>query len=437
MERRYEITLDLYQEKNYSNLFFCQNDMGNRVGVRFESRGEPISLADKSAMVKVNDSYQLTTNIQQDILEIPLDAAAVGTLGKNQMIVALYDGENVLTVQKVYYQVKEGIGDMDNIPGQPQDETVMNSVINSLTQANTKIAKLEQEKADKADTYTKAEIDSKTAQWEDSKQQAAASAAAAKTSELNAKQSELEAARQAVLASNAKDLAQEAERASSQSETSAQSAADLANAAKDDCNELYLKIMDNVTKFPRIYYKNSVEEMQAITDQKTDDWCFITDFESGETLWYVYDTVDKDGNLVPNEWLLMGKVPYSVFDKQTLAGILDLARVAYSGSYRDLENRYLPPQVLDGTADTIQFDFSVNENAMVAIGSDKPIQVTNMPNGAELSVYVSGGGLLVIPEAQRSAAFGMLEPVGNQSMVYTARKFADKMVWNCMPYGSV
>lgn len=446
MERCYHITLDLYQEKNYSNLVFCQHDTGNRIVIQFEEKGVLIPLADKSAVVKLNDAYKLQTNIQGDTLRVPLDGSAVSQIGKNQLIVALYDGESALTVQKVYYQVKEGIGDMDNIPGQPQDETVMDTVINDLTAANTRLTALEAGKADKADTYTKTEVDERIINYEADMQsmlttaeayqsQTADSAKEAKSSADNAKQSELEAARQAVAASSAKDLALEAQNGSEISEDNALSAAQSASAAQAACNELYLKMMDNVTKFPRIYYKNSVAEMTAITDQKTDDWCFITDFNSGETQWYIYDTVDKDGNHVPNEWLLIGKIPYSVFDKQTLSSILDLAEVAYSGSYRDLSGRYIAPLVLDGTAEVIAYDFSQNENAMVAIGSDKPINITNMPNGAELSIYVSGGGLLQIPEEERSAAFGLLEPVGNQAMVYTAKKFADKMVWNCMPYG--
>lgn len=446
MERCYQITLDLYQEKNYSNLVFCQYDTGNRIAIQFAEKGTPLSLTDKSAVVKLNDSYQLQTNIQGDLLNIPLIGNAVSQIGKNQLMVALYDGTNALTIQKVYYQVKEGIGDLDNIPEQPQEETVMETVINNLTAANTRLSALETGKADAADVYTKAETDEKIVDYEETVQsvlseikayqgQTASNAQAAKDSEDNAKKSELEAARKAVAASNAKDQALEAQNESEVSEGNALNAAQSASEAQAACNELYLKMMNNVTKFPRIYYKNSVSEMREIADQKTDDWCFITDFNSGETQWYIYDTVDRDGNQVSNEWLLIGKIPYSVFDKQTLSGILELAKVAYSGSYRDLSGRYIAPMVLDGTTETVVYDFSQNENAMVAIGSDKPIRINNMPNGAELSIYVSGGGLLQIPEEEQSAAFGLLEPIGNQAMVYTARKFADKMVWNCMPYG--
>ncbi len=137
MERCYHITLDLYQQKNYSNLIFYRLDRGNSLSVSFEEKGQPLSLHDKTVLVKWQDTYRLNTRIEGDRVLVPMDGAALSTAGRQELVIGLYDSENALTVQKIYYQVLEGLGDMDNIPDQPVEETVIGQLINDMTAVNT------------------------------------------------------------------------------------------------------------------------------------------------------------------------------------------------------------------------------------------------------------------------------------------------------------
>ncbi len=137
MERCYPITLDLYQQKNYSNLVFYRLDRGNSLSISFEEKGQPLSLMDKTVLVKWQDTYRLQTRIEGDRVLVPMDGAALSETGRQELTIGLYDSENALTVQTIYYQVLEGMGDMDNIPDQPVEESVVGQLINDMTALNT------------------------------------------------------------------------------------------------------------------------------------------------------------------------------------------------------------------------------------------------------------------------------------------------------------
>ena len=172
-----------------------------------------------------------------------------------------------------------------------------------------------------------------------------------------------------------------------------------AQAAKAETDRNRQIVEQYVTNLPTRYFKKSVAEMEAITGAKNGDVCYITNFTDGETAQYIYDTMDIDGDSKNPEWLFLGNLPYLVIDRDTLLGILQLPTVAISGSYPDLTNkpsRYEPFAGLDGTSDTIVWDFSISCNAYVTLSGTKPLQITNISNGA-LGVLKVFGGDITLP----------------------------------------
>lgn len=176
----------------------------------------------------------------------------------------------------------------------------------------------------------------------------------------------------------------------------AQQAKTEAQQAKAETDRNRQIVEQYVTNLPTRYFKKSVAEMEAITGAKNGDVCYITNFTDGETAQYIYDTMDIDGDSKNPEWLFLGNLPYLVIDRDTLLGILQLPTVAISGSYPDLTNkpsRYEPFTGLDGTADTIVWDFSISCNAYVTLSGTKPLQITNISNGAVGVLKVFGGDI--------------------------------------------
>ena len=169
-----------------------------------------------------------------------------------------------------------------------------------------------------------------------------------------------------------------------------------AQAAKAETDRNRQIVEQYVTNLPTRYFKKSVAEMEAITGAKNGDVCYITNFTDGETAQYIYDTMDIDGDSKNPEWLFLGNLPYLVIDRDTLLGILQLPTVAISGSYPDLTNkpsRYEPFAGLDGTSDTIVWNFSISCNAYVTLSGTKPLQITNISNGAVGVLKVFGGDI--------------------------------------------
>lgn len=204
-------------------------------------------------------------------------------------------------------------------------------------------------------------------------------------------ESSYQASQHADLAISASEEAETERLLAEQAKTEAQQAK-----AETDRNRQIVE--QYVTNLPTRYFKKSVAEMEAITGAKNGDVCYITNFTDGETAQYIYDTMDIDGDSKNPEWLFLGNLPYLVIDRDTLLGILQLPTVAISGSYPDLTNkpsRYEPFTGLDGTAGTIVWDFSISCNAYVTLSGIKPLQITNISNGAVGVLKVFGADIIL------------------------------------------
>ncbi len=130
MQKVYEISLDLYDVRNYSNLLFGQYDKGNTIHISFTERGEAFPLTDITALVKLNDSYQLHGVCANDILTVILPQSAVSVLGQNKLTVSLYDAhDNVVTMQNVFYTVREGVGKLEELT---EDSTLGQQILSNM-----------------------------------------------------------------------------------------------------------------------------------------------------------------------------------------------------------------------------------------------------------------------------------------------------------------
>ena len=193
-----------------------------------------------------------------------------------------------------------------------------------------------------------------------------------------------------------------------------------------------------IANAPAWYFKESVEAMQAIANPKEKDICYILG-DAAKSDVYAYFINDIHGEpLSAPAWVWIGDFVFTSLDKETLLGILQLSTVAVSGEYSDLVNipkKHSAPVVLDGTGETVIWDYSESENALVTLTENKPIQIHNLYPGAEGKIQVYGG-LLEIPEGERNPLYGMVEPVvGQEHAVYSfySRDGVQKD-WNMLPY---
>ena len=193
-----------------------------------------------------------------------------------------------------------------------------------------------------------------------------------------------------------------------------------------------------IANAPAWYFKASIEAMQAIANPKEKDICYILG-DAAKSDVYAYFIYDINGEALSQPaWVWIGDFVFTSLDKETLLGILQLSTVAVSGEYSDLvniPNKYDAPVVLDGTGETVVWDYSQSENALVTLTENKPIQINNLYPGAEGKIQVYGG-LLEIPEGERNPLYGMVEPItGQEHAVYSfySRDGVQKD-WNMLPY---
>ena len=193
-----------------------------------------------------------------------------------------------------------------------------------------------------------------------------------------------------------------------------------------------------IANAPAWYFKASIEAMQAIASPKEKDICYILgDAAKSDVYAYFINDINGDPLSAP-AWVWIGDFVFTSLDKETLLGILQLSTVAVTGSYSDLQNipnKYDAPVVLDGTGETVVWDYSQSENALVTLTENKPIQINNLYPGAEGKIQVYGG-LLEIPEGERNPLYGMVEPItGQEHAVYSfySRDGIQKD-WNMLPY---
>lgn len=192
-----------------------------------------------------------------------------------------------------------------------------------------------------------------------------------------------------------------------------------------------------VSNMPMRYYRPNEDDMQAIVNPHQGDLCYVTDYTVGTTQLYVYDTVDMDDDGINPEWVFLGNLDFASLDRPTLLGILQLAPIALSGDYGDLRNLppwYRAPVTLDGTADTVAWDYSQSDRAIVTLIEDKPINITGLFPGCEGVLQVYGTGSIILPEDQQNPLISMVPPLDGEHATYTFYSRDGVAIdWHMMP----
>lgn len=179
---------------------------------------------------------------------------------------------------------------------------------------------------------------------------------------------------------------------------------------------------------PMIYAVTTLEELQAFTGAKDGDFGII---QEPRAMLFRYYTTGADGQpLSQPAWQWMTDLNIT-FTRESLLGILNLAGIALTGSYADLQdipNRYNSPIVLDGTADTITWDYSQSDTALVTLTADKPLTITGDYNGCRGVIDVYGAKLILDDAVYlKSATFPYLEALeGVEHYHYEFQKIIDK-----------
>ena len=97
-----------------------------------------------------------------------------------------------------------------------------------------------------------------------------------------------------------------------------------------------------------------------------------------------------------SKWVFLGRLEFANMDKATLLSILQLAPVALSGSYDDLNdkpNRYDSFLILDSVS--AYWDYSESDKAIVTITEPTELAIAGVYNGAVGCVMVYGSELIL------------------------------------------
>ena len=410
MNKIYDVTLDIYKSKNYSNMVFGQYDKGNVIRIYFTENDVPVPLSDKTALVKLNGTYSLYFHMEEDALNIELSENAVSLLGKNKLTISLFDGENtIITMQNIFFTVREGVGKLDDIPGDPD---LVAQIISDITAINAEIAQLE----------------ALLEQVDQSASEAAEECGDIKE-EIIALRDETKGYHD-VTQNNTNTVIQQAQAVSVDKEAVAQDAeevaADAAQVARDllavqgmaEQSQANLEEQKRVVaNAPRWFTVKSVGEMNVITGMKDGDICLVVDFTAGTTAMYRYDTKDIDGNDIDSEWVFLGQFNFLALNRENLLSILNLAEVATSGSYDDLSDKPKRYEQFITLTDG-NFDYSLSDKAVMTLTGDTVLNITNMYNGAVALIEVYGGNLLLPAGFKKSYDFDYLDIASPQHWIY-------------------
>ncbi len=187
-----------------------------------------------------------------------------------------------------------------------------------------------------------------------------------------------------------------------------------------------------LAKVPMIYATVTLEELQAVPNAKEGDFGIIQDPRG---MLFRYVTHDSAGAEITPAWAWMTDLNIA-FNKESLLSILSLPDVAISGEYSDLQgipNRYQSPIVLDSTGDTITWDYSLSDTAIVTLTADKPLAISNSYNGARASLDVYGAKLVLDDTTYlKAATYAYLEAVEGEHYHYEFQRMADKWLAGMM-----
>lgn len=172
---------------------------------------------------------------------------------------------------------------------------------------------------------------------------------------------------------------------------------------------------------PMIYAVTTLEELQAFTGAKEGDFGII---QEPRAMLFRYYVTGADGQpLSQPAWQWMTDLNIT-FTRESLLNILSLAGIALSGSYNDLQdvpNRYDSPIVLDGTSDTITWDYSQSDTAIVTLTENKPLAINNPYNGCVAVIQVYGAQLDFSDASiyNKSSTLDYIEPLEAEHITYT------------------
>lgn len=188
-----------------------------------------------------------------------------------------------------------------------------------------------------------------------------------------------------------------------------------------ESNRILQEQMQMLGTVPMIYAVTTLEELQAFTGAKDGDFGII---QEPRAMLFRYYTTGADGQpLSQPAWVWMTDLSIT-FTRESLLGILNLAGIALSGSYADLvdiPNRYNTPLVLDGTGETVEWDYSQGDTAVVTLTENKTISITGAYNGC-VAVIQCYGALLDFSDTSlynKSATFDYIEPLEAEHITYT------------------
>lgn len=180
-------------------------------------------------------------------------------------------------------------------------------------------------------------------------------------------------------------------------------------------------------KVPMFYAVMTLEELQAIPNAKENDFGII---QEPYAMLFRYITHDVEERVIEPTWVWMTDLNIR-FSKESLLNIMQLSDIALSGSYNDLKDipkRYNTPLVLAGTGETVEWDYSQSDTAVVTLTDSKPLSITGAYNGAVAAIQCYGG-VLEFDDAvyNKAATLDFLEPLEAEhityTLIYNARKW--------------
>lgn len=188
-----------------------------------------------------------------------------------------------------------------------------------------------------------------------------------------------------------------------------------------ESNRILQEQMQMLGTVPMIYAVTTLEELQAFTGAKEGDFGII---QEPRAMLFRYYVTGADGQPLSHPaWQWMTDMNIT-FTRESLLSILRLAGIALSGSYNDLvdiPNRYNTPLVLDGAGETVEWDYSQSDTAVVTLTEDKAINITGAYNGCVAVIQCYGAQLDFSDTSlyNKSATFDYTEPLEAEHITYT------------------
>lgn len=208
-------------------------------------------------------------------------------------------------------------------------------------------------------------------------------------------------------------------------------------AIKQDALHAEQRVIQLMSTDTKSYFFATLADRDAKEGIRNCDRCSVYETRAD----YIYDTENVDGDDVNPEWIktsdwdALKTVAWDI-----ITGKPNFATIATSGSYKDLKdvpNRYNTPLVLDGTADTVTWDYSAGDTAIVTLTASKPLQIDNFYNGCVAVIHAYGAALDFSDNTKynRCITFGYLEAQENEHMTYTLFRNGAKWDITALPVG--